>query len=596
MDQGDVEAPNLFSTPVLRKSRQEEMDGEYCVVQGCTDPIKNLQTMKHSHPFAGSIHQIGMDPFFVLYHTPAQLQVFKKFKAGNYLVLCIDATGSLVLKVTTHNEQKSSHIFLYEGVIKAGSEQLPVLQMLSARQDASIIQFWILEYMRQGGPIPSEVVVDKSKALINGIVVTLCGCYNLKDYYNRCFTILVHPEMDHEEVRSFLPLCYLRLDIAHIIGNAAKSKEWKLKSMKRLKLFYMMCLGQLVLETTLKGFRDSFTMVCHVAGSMFLSADVIDSTNKLAQRIQGTSSLIEPLIPSDDEENSEDVDDEFGAISDFDTDEIDMNENFNQFLKDIKQQVKSKCDLVTGGDPNGYYAPTVLEHLYNLLPDFLLWTGIMVSTFQSPTATGSSARVESDFNNLKNGILSRRRRRLRVDKFVAIHLKHVNGACHIASSQELLRNYERTVNNLETNNAETFDRRIGNDESEKTMNSKKRGIQSNQLSSEDSDSDTEVQRRLNASENWRGLAPTPKKSKTSKYMSPCPELAVALESNALQPPKQRLLENGLRRGFSKTGDSSQAQLTNTCSFDVLAQIITSAYIQYGSYRIGLEPHLEGDFF
>ncbi len=67
-----------------------------------------------------------------------------------------------------------------------------------------------------------------------------------------------------------------------------------------------------------------------------------------------------------------------------------------------------------------------------------------------------------------------------------------------------------------------------------------------------------------------------------------------MESNSLQPPKVRLLENGLKKGFLRTSGNSEAQVTNTCGFDTLVQIITSALIQYESYRMSLDPYVQHD--
>ncbi|KAE8739200.1 hypothetical protein FOCC_FOCC015306 [Frankliniella occidentalis] len=164
MRQGEVEAPHLDSKTVLRKAKQNIMDQNLKITSSSSEPIINLGSMKKQEPYSGSIHQIGMDPFFVHYHSHAQLHVFKKFVHSSHTVLALDATGSVVRRLRLLSGGRSPHIFLYEGVIKAGHEQLSVCQMLSARQDANIIKFWLDELLRQGAPIPDEVVTDNSKA------------------------------------------------------------------------------------------------------------------------------------------------------------------------------------------------------------------------------------------------------------------------------------------------------------------------------------------------------------------------------------------------------------------------------------------------
>ncbi|KAE8740951.1 hypothetical protein FOCC_FOCC013525 [Frankliniella occidentalis] len=627
MQHGDTEPPNLFTQRVLRKAQQQQMDKKYGIVQDSSDPIKNLQDMKIRQPHASSIHQIGLDPFFVHYHTKTQLHVFKKFVILGHVVLAIDATGSLVRKVSNGEGHKSAHIFLYEGVIKASGEQLPVMQMLSARQDANNIAFWINEYLRQGSPIPHEVVLDHSKALINAVVVTFCGCNNLKDYFSRCFYVLQNDaSLSDRELDRITPQSYLRLDIAHLIGGAAKWKEWRDESTKRLKLFYMQCLGLLVLENSLGGFQDTFIMVGLIANSQLVGAEVAKSMKTLTDRIQGSEIEISDLVKT--EESDDDFDDpEFDPLID------DVDEDVDGYLKKIKEEIASRRCEKGPGELNAYYSPAVLKRFYNLLPDFLLWSGVLVETFQSPTAYGSSARVESDFNQIKNGILSGKKRTVRLDRFVAMHLRHVDGSCHLAEADHNLNIYQKSNETGSDGNeedeeksgegheeesssdsdAETPDRGSAEDGGQDTGDKaadkpdrggdpskspfKKRNIRKRRAEDHDDDNDTEHQKSLNESENWRGQAPTPKKSKTAKYLNPFPELSAVMNAKSLEPPKEILLKNGLHIGFCKTSATSHAQLKNTCAFDVLAQLTSSAYIQYEMYRNGLEPYLTGsDFF
>ncbi|KAE8740771.1 hypothetical protein FOCC_FOCC013716 [Frankliniella occidentalis] len=490
MKHGDVEPPHLFTAQVLNRAQQEETDRVYDIVTDSKDPIGNLRRMKGTNIFAGMIHQIGLDPFFVLYHSHAQLKVYKKFSATCYIVMAIDATGSLVRKVETCTGMKSPHIFLYEAVIQAGDQQLPVCQMLSARQDASIIQFWIREFMRQGARSPDEIVVDNSKALINAVVVTFCGCYSLDDYYNRCFSVLTDDSLSETEAfNELLPLSYLRLDVAHLFGGAAKWDVWKVEATKRLKTFFLMCLGLLVYETTAVGFRDTFIMTCMVAASEYSTLEVSNGKSQLVQRIEGAPPEVLQLTTQDEEIGETDTDDEddlFDCGSD-EEQETTVLPNIKQFIKEIKETVASKLKEVSNKD------------------------------------------ADENVNNVRNKKERKSKKRARI---------------------------------FETDGSE--------------------------------DSETELQKSLNESENWRGLAPTPKRSTKSKYLNPCPELSVAFGAKSIKPPKERLLENGMIRGFSKTDDNSEAQLTNTCAFDVIAQMVTCAYIQYDVYRNSLDLYPDED--
>jgi hypothetical protein len=163
MDEKDLESPNLFSETVLRKAKQEGSDLNYNVVHG-PDPIVCLSLMKHTYPHAGSIHNIGLDKFYVHYYSQSQMEIYTGTARKTFTSISIDATGSLVHKILRQNGP-SQHIFLYEVVLKTDAQDIPILQMLSEAQDGNSILFWLNEWLRSGAPIPNEVNIDDSKEL-----------------------------------------------------------------------------------------------------------------------------------------------------------------------------------------------------------------------------------------------------------------------------------------------------------------------------------------------------------------------------------------------------------------------------------------------
>lgn len=134
--------------------------------------------------------------------------------ANNILPWQIDATGSVVQKIRTPTGH-TAHIFLYEFVVKVGEVQMPVAQMLSERQDASGIIFWIQEFQKAGTPSPNEEIIDNSLALKVAVAMTLCDCRS--DYYEKCIKHIIDKEP--------LPKAFLRPDFAHLIGGACKWRE-----------------------------------------------------------------------------------------------------------------------------------------------------------------------------------------------------------------------------------------------------------------------------------------------------------------------------------------------------------------------------------
>ncbi|KAK3917482.1 120.7 kDa protein in NOF-FB transposable element [Frankliniella fusca] len=546
----------------------------------------------------------------------AQMHIFRTMCKENYTVLAIDASGSLVLRPSMPSGS-TPHIFLYEGVISAGTEQLPIMQMLSARQDAGIIKFWIDEFLRQGAPIPHETVTDHSKAIINAVVVTFGGSSSLKDYFERCFFILTSTDsiVDPEVV---LPKTYLRLDPAHLFGGAAKWPEWKNKLTKRLKPFYLQCLGLLVLETTLEGFKDTFSKVARVASHQFTNDLVTQELNDLIKRIEGIPTEITEIMQAAETYDSADED----LIECFDEeDPTPMGEDLSNYVKNIRKAIYHTA-AEEDGPPNPYYVPDVMKRFLLLLPDFLLWTAILVDTFRSATLTGSSARVESDFGNLKRNILGNTHP-LRLDKFLAKHLVAVEGTCHIVQAEKTCQRKNCTENSGGADSPNTSENIQSNEDSpsenggeddirndqkknnimnsrddvdkdltEKTIqNIKKNKVQKRKrINSTDEEEEdiTDHQRSLSETEDWRG------KGKATPYLNTNPELSLVLNSNSLQAPRDRLLVNGLKKGFINTSGNTKVQVKNTCAFDVLTQIITNGYIQYGVYRSNIESHLSDD--
>lgn len=139
----------------------------------------SLVELKHTMPFAGSIHLVSADPFIVHYWTLTQILVYKDACTGDRKKssrLCIDATGNIVQKLfRTSQSIKSAHIFLYVAVLHNGTLQFPVSQMLSESQDTPTITYWLSQWLQSGAPIPVEIMCDYSNALIGAITRSYCG-------------------------------------------------------------------------------------------------------------------------------------------------------------------------------------------------------------------------------------------------------------------------------------------------------------------------------------------------------------------------------------------------------------------------------------
>lgn len=164
MEFGDESPPILFSTHVLRKAKQNELDNRLGITD--CDPIRNLQIYKYiKRP--GSIHGIGLDPFYIMYWTLEQITMYKKFNRSKNAYFTMDATGSIAKKLPIPNGTTSSHLFLYQCVIVPENKRgIPVFQIISTKQDAALLTYFLLEIRRAGAAVPSVTVTDFSRAIL----------------------------------------------------------------------------------------------------------------------------------------------------------------------------------------------------------------------------------------------------------------------------------------------------------------------------------------------------------------------------------------------------------------------------------------------
>ncbi|CAI6352945.1 unnamed protein product [Macrosiphum euphorbiae] len=81
------------------------------------DTLTSLALMKQEDDFKNIIHDIGCDPFYLHYHCADQIKIYRNYRKGSRPRLIIDATGSVVKKFLKLSKQKTSSIFLYEGLV-----------------------------------------------------------------------------------------------------------------------------------------------------------------------------------------------------------------------------------------------------------------------------------------------------------------------------------------------------------------------------------------------------------------------------------------------------------------------------------------------
>lgn len=515
MQQGDLKPPHLYSTDVLRKAKEQRKIKSLDITE--KNPVKSLQVLKHG-VWAGSIHDIGVDKFFVHYHSPSQMVVYKTHCQKKHVKLCIDATGTLVKKVR-HELQSSGHIFLYEAVMVCVETSVPVAQMLSERHDGNAILYWLNEWRRSGAPIPAEVIIDNSPALKSAVIRAFCEC-SVESYLQICYEYCLGNS-------SIVPRSYIRLDVAHFINAACRWPFWSTR--KNLKPFYLRCLGLLIKEENFETAQKTLKDILMVAISPFQLTKngqpltMEPSLQRLIVKIEGFSEI---LIPDQEEEERSLPD--VGEIA---------SDNPKTWARKILTSIVVESE-VDCGRPNPYYLPEVAEKFVKLAVEMPLWSGLMKKACNSPHLTASSSNIENKFGKLKNSLLKGETRPMRVDKFVCMHLKSVEGACRLSSITEPKKN----LNEEPTN-------------------------------------------ELSHIETWKGLGANAShtRKKKSLYLDCKPEATAAIKHKKLKEPRNILLRNGNFMS-AVTQEDSIVLLKNTCAFDSFVQVVVNAYIYYETFR------------
>ncbi|CAH2083795.1 unnamed protein product [Euphydryas editha] len=212
MDFEDVISANIPSEEVVRKAKQETRDKDLGLFK-VKSALTSVWNIKYGLEFAGCIHEISLDKFFLMYWTPTQLYLYNKFLKEDYVgIITIDATGSLVKQIPKPDGSKPV-VYLYQAVCGYRQKILPLFQLISEKHDTNTLTYWIRGWIRSGGSCSKQVVTDYSRALLNATSLAFNNM-DLKTYIETCIvldsktsSVLVNP-----------PRCTIRLDISHFIN------------------------------------------------------------------------------------------------------------------------------------------------------------------------------------------------------------------------------------------------------------------------------------------------------------------------------------------------------------------------------------------
>ena len=571
---GQSEPPTLPSLSVCRKIRSEAKSKEYGIPQ-----IKNvflaLQKMKYSSEYAGSIHTISFDKFFVHYWSKQQNFIYKMNAKTSYNKVHLDATGSLVKKIKD-DRRTSNHIFLYEIVIHFENKAFSVSQMLSESHDTATIEYWLNKWIKDTGKIPKESITDFSLALIGASCRSFNEC-SITYYLKSSLSILRDKNID-------TPQCYLRIDVAHLIKFVSKWNCYEGKS-RLVRKFYIRCVALMVKCTAIRRLEEiilNTLILCKSEACGYTENQETSNSEKAKlflgnciEREELDSFIHDDSLETDNEDSNADEIFEIACQSD------------NWF-----KAIIDEADLAavsSGSEPNPYFCPKFEKKLVNILPYCPLWTAVMKEVFQSPNTTASSAIIECDFSILKEIIMEHNKRPLRVDKFIAFHLRALSGNSNIiaasANENAYFSNNDKILNDLEE------------EEAWRGKNTKKDSMLE-KISENDKDTHDSYQHKKfffakhaekrNVENNSKLESQNRKtetqlfKPKKSTYLTPNPNIKFVLQSPTSKRETLQIIKNGnLLEPVQINGFAFK--VSNACPFDAIMHSLAVICVENDKY-------------
>jgi len=423
---GSYSPPNLYRLPTLRKLKQEMRNEKLGITKIC--PIQSLSEFKHSSRYAGSIHSIGFDPFFVHYWSTHQIAIYKDL-TKSYCKISIDATGSLVKKLKrTSLNLLSSNIFLYEAVASSDFGHIAVTQMISENHDTLSILNWLTQWIKNGLRAPDEVVCDYSRALLSAITRAFCGI-SVESYVNNCFQIL-------KNIGNTTLVTYVRLDVAHMIKIFCRIKCLTGLKNKSLKEFYVRGFRLLMYSGDLSNFETLLEALLTVMMSETdgWSGDSITPSERSREYILNLIKGYTDNYIATEEYNE--YDNESDNDADINTSDENTENSISKFLNIIQIRSQNNANI-QGNRISAYYLPELVTHVIRICKHFPLWTNVMCSVFNTPYNVASSAAIENDFKQLKTQILKFEVKPMKADKFVITHLQSIESNAKLFKSAEL---------------------------------------------------------------------------------------------------------------------------------------------------------------
>jgi len=218
-----------------------------------------------------------------------------------------------------------------------------------------------------------------------------------------------------------MPVCVIRLDIAHVIKTVVRWQCFHGKA-SRIKDFYMHCIGFLTTIET----KNQFEHILHSLLIVALS-ESDDKDTECANRQEFLLDMIRNF-EVDDVANEDNDSKEYHSLDEVDAAAKDINVHFEK----LRASAENFADKARSGlRPNSYYCPEfVIPFIrFSRYSYYVLWTNVMIKINKSQYCVASSSRSEAYFNGIKNVTFGDEGKPIRADKFIIKHIRSINSIC-----------------------------------------------------------------------------------------------------------------------------------------------------------------------
>lgn len=351
----------------------------------------------------GYIQNLGLDPFYIILYTGAQIDYLLSLRGTGYIFLYLDSTGRIVA-----SPPGTSRRVQYYGLVLSGNGEtvvLPIAEFISncnTVYDINVFLSAVVTALKAHAvrknilltKIVDKIEVDWSMALINACVKAFNDttlplylvwawkfCKNqLDENVKNAFTVL-HICSAHmfRAVRKNL----------HIFTNDADIQN--VGKMVITKLIHATSLEEAALI-----FTSAIVVFCSATSSPDVEA-CLDHMKQLYTETEcnGLDESPEFCLGRESESNK-------GGSEE----EVDLEEKlrhgspFYKFFKGIYEEVLKKCSEDPKFTKNPYYCPRFIDYiLEQKMPFFALWSGILIMQFGIIRDT--NATVENYFKQIK---------------------------------------------------------------------------------------------------------------------------------------------------------------------------------------------------